>query len=891
MSIKGLSPAASAAVRNKTLQNESGGNYRQPGNPLGFIGGYQFGTAALQDVGLIRPGTFDPKLSINQNNAKLNDPNNWTIPGGKQAFLNNPQLQDRAFDQYATRNINTLTRLGVIGPNTPESDIAGYAMASHIGGAGGARDLANGKIRTDANGTTTAKYFRDGKTAASQAQQSPSAALSAPAVGANAEGNAGEAEAQAAIAAKKAQQVNTAKTYGTQVGSQQTLLLAEQDSWFASNNGKGVPGQTAEPIPNPLSKFSTFSYFITLGCLPDAMLDTMDGYGTIILQSANGLPNNRQPIASGIWDFYINELDIESLIGFERMSNGTNVTTINFEVIEPYSLGLFLESLQASAQLLGYKNYAEASFGLTIEFVGWDDNGNASQLPDVRRVALRFTNIEMDISTKGSRYKVQAIPWAQYGLTDQFSKFQSDINFYCNLEGPFTVRDLLKTADVSLEKAVNTRFSETQKKANSELKPDIIEIKFEGTAETEIGDSLVSFDLQHGGNSGNLKAEEVYENNSVNRKKVTTNPNYKGFTFSQGSTIISAITEALLQSEYCKNNIKSKIENPVGMIDWFKIETEVRNNGDEDGRGRAPKKITYKIVKYKVHASRITHQSAKPDYNSLLSNVVKVYDYIYTGKNTEVLNFNINLKFGFFTTAFADLNSAQSDITYAPQIQGAGREAVKEQIVTYNPQNSSETDSINPQAVTGSQLGNRTSPVGTVAMDELRLIAKTFHEKLLNTPEEMMIAEIEIMGDPYYLIESGTGNVSKSDYQGKNITSTGEIDYLSGEVDVVVNFRTPVDINDQTGLVDFGSTEVAQGFSGLYHVIRVENKFRNGKFTQTLHAVRRPNQAKGSKALKQFVNAPAISPLVDAKPAPPEPPVDRDSLGTTGADTVGASEG
>jgi hypothetical protein len=888
MAIKGLSPAASTAVRNKTLQNESRGNYSQPGNQFGFIGGYQFGTAALQDVGLVRPGTFDPKLSISQNNAKLSDPNNWTISGGKQAFLSNPQLQDRAFDQYATRNINTLTRLGVIGPNTPEADIAGYAMASHIGGAGGARALANGEIRADANGTTTARYFRDGKTAALQSQQSPGAvtddSLSQLPI---------ERVSTAKVQSVRTPQLEAAETYRTTVGSQQNLMLAEQDSWFASTNGKGVPGQTAEPKPNPLSSFVSFSYLITLGCLPIEQLDVMDGYGSIILQSANGLPNNRQQIASGSWDFYINQLDIESLIGYERNSKGTNVTRIDFEVIEPYSLGLFLESLQAAALVVGYKNYAEAPFCLTIEFVGWDENGNATQLKDVRRIALHFTNIEMDISTKGSRYKIQAIPWSEYGLTDQFAKFQSDINFYCDAQGPFTVKDLLKTAQVSLENAVNLRFKELQSKLNPPLTPDSIKIEFEGTAEAEIGDSLVSFDLQKGGVAGILNPSDVYENNTVNRKKVTHNPNSKGFTFSQGTTIVTAITEVLLQSEYCTNNIKSKAEKPTGMIDWFRIETEVRNNGKEDGRGRPAREITFKIVKYKVHSSKITHPSAKPDYNSLLSNVVKVYDYIYTGKNTEVLNFNINIKYGFFTTVFADQNKLESRNLYRDQIQGAGREENKNDYSATNPAASSDADTALPQAQTGQILDRRNDPGGTDAVDPLRLLSKTFHEALLNSPEEMVIAEIEVMGDPYYLIASGTGNYSSSRYQGDNETPTGEIDYQSGEVDVLVNFRTPVDINESTGLVDFGSTEVAQGFSGLYHVIRVENKFSQGKFTQVLHAVRRQKQAKGGKSLKQFSPTESASPLREPKPALPDSntPVDRNTLGTTGADTVGASEG
>jgi hypothetical protein len=887
MSIKGLSPSSAAAVRNKALQNESGGVYNKPANNLGFIGGYQFGTAALQDLGYVKPGTFDPKLSVSQNNAKLNNPNNWTIAGGKDAFLNNPQLQDRAFDRYATQNINTLTRLGVITPNTPEADIAGYAMASHIGGAGGARALVNGEIREDANGTSTAKYFKDGKTAALQSQSSPTtltssdASLSSLPTEQISRGNVQSVRAP--------DQASAAATYGTKIGSQQTLLLAEQDSWFASTNGKGVPGQTATPIPNPLSKFTSFSYLITLGCLAPEQVDVMDGYGSIVLQSANGLPLNRQQIASGSWDFYINELDIESLVGFERMSKGTNVTRIDFEVVEPYSLGLFLESLQVAALVVGNNNYSEAAFCLSIEFVGWDDNGVATRLDDdVRRVALRFTNIEMDISTKGSRYKVQAIPWSEYALTDQVSKLQSDVNFYCNHNGPFTVKDLLKTAEASLENVINLRFKELQEKANNSLTPDSIEIKFEPTAE-DIANSEVSFDLQQGGVAGNLKAEDVYATNSVNRKLVNHNPNSKGFTFKQGNTIVTAITETLLQSKYCTDNIRAKIENPVGMVDWFRIETEVKISGNEDGRNRPPRTFIYKIVKYKVHASRLAHPSSKPDYNSLLSNVVKVYDYLYTGKNTEVLDFNINIKYGFFNTVYADYNQYISDILYQQQIQGAGMVEHDVLLTATNPSGPSPAETGLPETSTGQNLRNRFDPGGSGAMTMLKAISKSFHEALLDSPEEMVIAEFEVMGDPYYLIGSGTGNVSFSNYDGSNITANGEMDYQSGEVDVLVNFRTPVDIDDKTGIVDFASTEVAQGFSGLYHVIRVENKFRQGKFTQKIHAVRRPKQAKGGSALAAISqNAKADIPTSPdtSKPAPQDP----NTLGTSPADTIGAFE-
>ncbi|MGA0828849.1 MAG: hypothetical protein ACO3PP_02545, partial [Flavobacteriaceae bacterium] len=56
--------------------------YRKPLSvqTLGFLGKYQFGAAALEDMGLIKKG------ASKGGNKVLNDPSNWNIPGGKEAF-------------------------------------------------------------------------------------------------------------------------------------------------------------------------------------------------------------------------------------------------------------------------------------------------------------------------------------------------------------------------------------------------------------------------------------------------------------------------------------------------------------------------------------------------------------------------------------------------------------------------------------------------------------------------------------------------------------------------------------------------------------------------------------------------------------------------------------
>jgi hypothetical protein len=227
--------------------------------------------------------------------------------------------------------------------------------------------------------------------------------------------------------------------------------------------------------------------------------------------------------------------------------------------------------------------------------------------------------------------------------------------------------------------------------------------------------------------------------------------------------------------------------------------------------------------------------------------VSKEYNYIYTGKNTEVINFNINLKLAFFTTTFADRNGIDSSQVFVSQLGSASEDPsdtkpLKEKIPDeyVNGQ-----DPGLPAPSTGASLSRRGGPGPTD--DELSLLARNFMESLLNSSEEMLQADIEVMGDPYYIVSSGTANYSMSNTGSFNITSNGEIDYQNGEVHVLVNFRTPVDIDPDTGLADFGNTEIAKGFSGLYQLISVTNSFKSGKFTQTLHGFRLPNQSKSSE--------------------------------------------
>jgi hypothetical protein len=94
------------------------------------------------------------------------------------------------------------------------------------------------------------------------------------------------------------------------------------------------------------------------------------------------------------------------------------------------------------------------------------------------------------------------------------------------------------------------------------------------------------------------------------------------------------------------------------------------------------------------------------------------------------------------------------------------------------------------------------------------------------------------------------------------------MDYQSSEVDILFNFRTPVDLNPNGTLTFAGDikTELEVPFSGLYQVIMVKSHFIRGKFTQSLQLMRRPNQNQTAKdELVTQASVRAVDNAIDAQ--------------------------
>ena len=684
------------------------------------------------------------------------------------------------------------------------------------------------------------------------------------------------------------------------------------------------------PFPNPLRKFSSMNYILGLGVLSNTEINFPDltyrrrDPNIMIARSGGGLENKASTFyeKNGQTEYFIDDLNVDLILGSNPKTKQTNAVAIDFKITEPYSMGLFLQTLQIAALQAGHKNYLAAPYIITIGFKGWDDNGNPISSPDLRRfVPIKIVDLNFEVTEGGSEYQVTAIPWNEQAFTNQIQSTKSDIR----VTGK-TVAEILQTGGFSVSASYNQR--EQEKKKDKQVKtPDEFVILFpksrssaeeqllvneqddegattgeerelnqdekqqiyDSISGTENGQMPADFDAElskllgivikrssigesirefaqnpenlnqigqaklvesylDGGKQpfGRPKFTEVDGKEGVfERGKITVSNNLRDLTFASGTKIQTMIEEIVLLSEYGKRIAETEPDEN-GMIPYFRVETDVYNITDHeqmDMSGEYPKVYVYRVLEYMAHISHYAPPTKSGiGYKSLEKQVCKEYDYIYTGKNDDILEFDIKIDKAFFT-AIQPFGGAHN---FGPKSQEQNKTAGDNDNQEYE-KTSGDTDNLSSSGNASS--GEDDSPgSGETARGGLddrtsTSVARDFNDAIVNSNVDLFSVRMKILGDPYYIADSGLGNYSSGTTPLINLTQDGTLDYQSSEIHVALNFRTPLDYGSD-GWMDFPGlgTQPVGAFSGLYRVLYVYNTFNQGVFSQELYLLRMRNQ-------------------------------------------------
>ena len=315
--------------------------------------------------------------------------------------------------------------------------------------------------------------------------------------------------------------------------------------------------------------------------------------------------------------------------------------------------------------------------------------------------------------------------------------------------------------------------------------------------------------------------------------------------FVQEISIPDIITEVILRSEFIQKQIQTEGSGQQqtssfkpdsnGMISWFRIETKVQDRYYSEELGRHKRLYIYRVLPYKVHIHRFLPPGIKPPgYSSLKNTVSRMYDYIYTGKNTEILNLELNFDMAYFTPVPFD---ATENVGQNNPSQGGITAGGKELKYSFAPGQSGDntTGELQPSQISAAQRQYFSKVVGGSGTDNEKTSQMRTMQAILTNIGDMVNLSMEIMGDPYYLPSTGMGNLAVAP-AGPNITKEGSMNYQDSEVHIQINFRTPVDLDPVSGLYRF--EKGIDIWSGLYQVTEVESRFVQNKFTQIVKGYR-----------------------------------------------------
>lgn len=656
------------------------------------------------------------------------------------------------------------------------------------------------------------------------------------------------------------------------------------DSAGSSTNSaaNGLPGGWR----NPLEQYESYTYGISLYLITDNeyMLLTQNTQAftpTNLLVASGG----RGPRATE-WqdDFYFEDLNVHTISGLNSQTRGSNMLNLDFKIIEPYGLS-FIDRLIKTTSRLANKNYAANCYMLQIDFF---DSELGQLVNQQKRLPFRIIGLNAKVSSKGSEYRIQGSPFVHHALTNTIAATPVNVTVNAGTLQDFFRPNDAKSAEAGAQAANDKREELAQAAASFQAGATGQGISTQpasagGTENYVINSyvaaynawnqSLVKMKIKPNGGANSisvkfhdyiLKGQKIvntaYENTSVASSPMA-NPataqqsksgatsekaNNQSWTINAGTSIIEVINMVMLSSDYMRNQaITDTTKSGQGPTDWWKVVPSVKIKKYDDTNSVYDFDITYFVMPYKHLNTTHPHLPvATPDK----SYAAKIYNYIYSGDNRSVLDFNLEFNYLFFTkvTAIGQDRSTDNpvrDEKIDTEKSGVTQHSTKGSGLGAAPTIHVATDT----AGAGKKLaGDRTAQALASAADSIysNAIGEMIKAQLKIIGDPMWIKQDEVYVDPKVWVYKNTPSAGSDGVGGgyppdPNSSTNGSLIMDAGDVVCWVDVKVPTDIDDATGGIRQSTQSV---FTGAYRALEVTSNFSRGIFTQTLELIRYLNQ-------------------------------------------------
>jgi hypothetical protein len=633
----------------------------------------------------------------------------------------------------------------------------------------------------------------------------------------------------------------------------------------------------------------------------------------VLVASAGKNSNNFKRDPNFREDFYFDDFQMKTVVNITTRNRNSNLIECSFTIIEPVGF-TFINRLVAACQGIGSANYLKQPYLLQIDFYGYKDGVIAgTPIPNMSKyIPIALVSMKTRVSTKGTEYKIEAVPYNHQAfnqthvvspanfkikaltVADMFGTGQvtsSLTEAFATVQREQAVLDQLNTLkqnrnlDSREIRLINEQLAAAAKPSGifqvsgfcDALNSYFVSLKDVNKKITvtneykveffkEIGDSKLfpttaPNDVNNAAAGGSTTAAAKTAARAASGLPVGTVEWRSGtFNIPMGMQIDKLIDYTVRNSDYIRRQLLvpelpdsgGKPFNPFtantkdgGPLNWYKIVPKIKIKQYDFSRQQYAYEITFCVKPWTVNTKYpYTVQGRTPGY-------VKQYDWMYTGRNTEVIDLQIDFDMLYYQQLTAFPNA---------KAQGSTGETIQKPAPTNAdtpppqfPLIPATAEALQPLAVTyvsndyrQTTLPGAASAFGTASGDLQRDLTSSSRGDMINI-------QLKIIGDPQLIKQDDLFYAQNISPPTSQLTPNNSLYYDGGELYVNIIFQSPIDYDESTGLAipNLGSYTYNL-FNGIYKIITVENNFRQGKFEQTLDLIRLPVNAQD---INQLINA------------------------------------
>jgi len=388
---------------------------------------------------------------------------------------------------------------------------------------------------------------------------------------------------------------------------------------------------------------------------------------------------------SGVTGFNIKSLEIDTVAASTARTLYMTPSVFTLVVTDPLGSS-FLDSFPAAANKLAISDFTKCSYYLEVQFKGYDENGNyvnpAKDFSNggVWTYSIQITKIDVKLNEGGGVYTITLMTNESAALIDQYNSIH-----YAPSMTPFrVVGDTLGALWDDYATKVNKAREDAQGVDKSKNLP-LLDI------------SIVSFPIDKGPASTigkdpkNFKLKAQEPSKSPSKADDMVNGKYSPVVNPQASTQNFIMSSIQHTEEGHTITIDDLPNNPGQDLDsnttngckfresvLFSVEADSQITGhDKDGTSlNYTRKVVYNVrsrASQSAIISRTQTDNAKDPavqrqmIQKLIDNqyLNKRYDFVFTGLNTEVLEFNYDFNFMFqaLTPSYAGARQGMDSVS------------------------------------------------------------------------------------------------------------------------------------------------------------------------------------------------------------------------------------